>query len=231
MRIIIVGGGKIGAHLASRLEAEHAVTVIEQRPERVEALRMRMPEVDLVNGDACEPTVLEAVGIGAADVVVAVTGDDEDNLVVATLAKEFNQGITVYARVNHPQNEWLFDRAWGVDAALSASAVLYEAINRDLGLSDLVTLLSLQASGVEIDEYCVPRDAAKLGATLADLALPANVTVMAVLTADGMRAARGDTVLSAGDRLLLLAEGALDAHAIRKALGVTEGECPSPRAE
>lgn len=222
MHIIIVGGGKVGAHLASRLHKQHGVTIVEQRPARVETLRGRLPEVDVIEGDACEPSVLESSGIRATDLVVAATGDDEDNLVVATLAKEFRAEARVYARVNHPENEWLFDKAWGVDAAISASSILYEVINRDLGLQDLVTLLSLQANGVEIDEYCVPMDAGKAGSTLADIALPSNVTVMAVLTPGGMRAARGDTVLAGGDRLLLLAEGALDVRAIRAALGVSE---------
>lgn len=222
MRITIVGGGKVGAHLASRLSREHSVTLVEQRSERVEALRSRLPDVDVIAGDACEPSVLESAGVREADLMVAVTGDDEDNLVVATLTKEFCAETRVYARVNHPENEWLFDKAWGVDAAISTSTILFEVINRDLGLQDLVTLLNLQADGVEIDEYCVPKDASKVGSTLADVALPANVTVMAVLTPGGVRAARGDTVLSGGDRLLLLAEGTLDAPAIRAALGAME---------
>jgi len=227
MRITIIGGGKVGAHLASRLRLEHAVTLVEQRPERVEVLRSRLPEVDVITGDACEPSVLELAGVRQADVMVAVTGDDEDNLVIATLTKEFCAETRVYARVNHPENEWLFDKAWGVDAAISTSTILFEVINRDFGLQDLATLLSLQADGVEIDEYCVPEDASSVGSTLADIALPANVTVMAVLAPGGVRAARGDTVLSGGDRLLLLAEGALDAPAIRASLGVMESGAPA----
>ncbi|HZL06131.1 MAG TPA: NAD-binding protein [Coriobacteriia bacterium] len=231
MHIIIIGGGKVGAHLASRLYRGHDVTIIEQRSARVEILRGRLPEVDVIQGDACEPSVLESTGIKDVDLVVAVTGDDEDNLVVAALVKEFRSEALVYARVNHPENEWLFDTAWGVDAAISTSSILFEVISRDLGLQDLVTLLNLQADGVEIDEYCVPASAAKAGSALADVALPANVTVMAVLTGGGVRAARGETVLSGGDRLLLLAEGALDARAIRTALGVPEpAECTEETA-
>ncbi len=229
MRITIIGGGKVGAHLASRLSREHSITLVEQRSERAEALRSRLPDVDVIAGDACEPSVLESAGVREANLMVAVTGDDEDNLVVATLTKEFCAETRVYARVNHPENEWLFDKAWGVDAAVSASTILFEVINRDLGLQDLVTLLNLQADGIEIDEYCMPKDASKVGSTLAGIELPPNVTVMAVLTPGGVRAARGDTVLSGGDKLLLLAEGALDATAIRAALGVAEpGERAAP---
>jgi len=221
MKIVIVGGGKTGEYLAGRLYKEHAVTLIEQRPERVEYLRSALPEVESLIGDACEPSVLESAGTGEADMVVAVTGDDEDNLVVAMLTKVL-EGGTVYARVNHPRNQWLFDKEWGVDVAVSSPAMLYGLIGRELVFGDVIPLLDLRADGVAVDEVRLPASAAAVGRTLAEVSLPANITVMAILAAEGgVRAARGDTVLEAGDQLLLLAQGALDETAVLSALGIT----------
>jgi trk system potassium uptake protein TrkA len=232
MKIVIVGGGKTGAYLADRLHQEHTVTLIEQRSERVEYLRAALPDVDSITGDACEPTVLESAGAGDADMVIAVTGDDEDNLVVAMLTKVL-EGGTVYARVNHPRNEWLFDKAWGVDVAVSSPAMLYGLIGRDLVFGDVIPLLDLRADDVAVDELRLPESAEAVGKTLAEVSLPANITVMAVLAAEGgVRAARGETVLEAGDQLLMLAQGALDEHAVLSALGITcEGKAEETPAE
>jgi len=222
MRIVIVGGGKTGTYLAQRLLAEHEVTLIEQRAERVEYLHSAIPEITVINGDACEPEVLESARTGEADMVIAVTGDDEDNLVVAMLTKVL-QGGTVYARVNHPQNEWLFDKDWGVDIAVSSPAMLYGLIGRDLVFGHLVPLLDLRADDVAVEEVRLPEHAEAVGKRLADVTLPANITVMAVLAAEGgVHAARGETELAAGDQLLLLAQGALDEAAVLEALGIRE---------
>ena len=232
MRVVIVGGGKTGEYLAERLHKKHAVTLIEQRAGRVEYLRAALPEVETLAGDACEPSVLESAGTGEADMVIAVTGDDEDNLVVAMLTKVL-EGGTVYARVNHPRNEWLFDKAWGVDVAVSSPAMLYGLIGRDLVFGDVIPLLDLRADDVAVDEVRLPVDATAVGRTLAEVALPANITVMAVLAAEGgVRAARGETVLEAGDQLLLLAQGTLDGAALLSALGITSrGEADEEPAE
>ena len=127
MRIIIVGAGKTGVYLAQELHDDNDVVVIEQRADHAEALEQFLPDVTVVHGDACEPSVLERAGVAACDAVAAVTGDDEDNLVVAMLAKHFSDA-KVYARVNHPRNEWLFDESWGVYVAVSAPTLLAEAI-------------------------------------------------------------------------------------------------------
>lgn len=230
MKIVIVGGGKTGAYLADRLHHEHAVTLVEQRSERVEYLRAALPDVDSIVGDACEPAVLETAGAGEADMVIAVTGDDEDNLVVAMLTKVL-EGGTVYARVNHPRNEWLFDKDWGVDVAVSSPAMLYSLIGRELVFGDVIPLLDLRADDVAVDEVRLPASAAAVGKTLAEVALPHNVTVMAILAAEGgVRAPRGDTALAAGDQLLLLAQGELDEPAVLRALGITPPDEESPSA-
>lgn len=221
MKIIIVGGGKTGAYLAERLQREHTVTIVEQRVERAEFLRSSAPQIEVVTGDACEPQILELAGVADADLVIAVTGDDEDNLVVAMLTKVLD-GAMVYARVNHPRNEWLFDKEWGVDVAVSSPAMLFGLIGRDLVLGDVIPLLDLRADDVAVEEVRLPDDAAAVGTALADLELPPNVTVMAVLAVEGgVRPPKGETVLVGGDQLLLLAQGPMDETAVLTALGIT----------
>lgn len=128
--ILIVGGGKAGTYLADRLRVDHPVTVIEQRPARAEYLRHAMPDVDVVDGDGCEPSTLERAGVSRVKFVTAATGDDEDNLVVSYLAKYIGTQATVIARINHPYNEWLFTTDFGVDEPVGAASGLYRAVSK-----------------------------------------------------------------------------------------------------
>lgn len=227
MRILIVGAGKTGEFLAEKLEHDHEVTVVEQRRDRVEYLRSMLPDVTIVEGDACEPDVLESANVENVDLVAAVTGDDEDNLVVAMLAKMY-RAKAVYARVNHPRNAWLFDKEWGVDVPVSSPEVIYGLIEKDLGFGDLITLLKLKAEGVYLNELTLPETATKVGKKLSEISLPTNVNVMAILAAGGyIQAPRGDTPLVAGDQLLLLVEGDLSQSVIHEAFGILDTSEPA----
>jgi trk system potassium uptake protein TrkA len=128
MRLVIVGAGKTGTYLAENLREECEVVVVDQRKDRIARIGERMPELTLVLGDACEPSVLEHAEVSRADMVVAVTGHDEDNLVVSWLAKSRGGVGVVAARVNHPRNAWLFSARWGVDVALSPAAAALDVV-------------------------------------------------------------------------------------------------------
>jgi len=128
-RTVIIGGGKSGAYLAERLRTIQRVTLIELSAGKVELLRRRMPDVEIVHGDGCEPLVLERARVSTADFVAAATGDDEDNLVVAHLVKSAGSAATVVARINHPANEWLFTADWGIDVPIAAAAGLFQAVS------------------------------------------------------------------------------------------------------
>jgi len=225
MRILIVGAGKTGAFLAERLVGAHHVTLIESREERAERMRRMLPEVDVIQGDACEPEVLEHAHVTEIDLIAAVTGDDEDNLVVAMLGKHY--GVeSVYARVNHPSNEWLFDKEWGVDAAVSSPAIMYGLIEKDVGFGDLITLLKLQADNIAIEEITLPAGAGADTKMLSEIALPSNAQVMAILAKDGtVTIARGETRVFVGDQILLLSDGCRSEE-IHDAFGI-----PLPSAE
>jgi trk/ktr system potassium uptake protein len=219
MRIVIVGGGKSGLFLAQELKADHDITVIESRFDRALVVESMLPDITVMHGDACEPEVLEHAQINIADLTIAATGDDEDNLVVAMLAKHFGTG-KVFARINHPRNEWLFTKDFGVDVPVSSTSVMLSLVEKELGFGDLVTLLRLQADNVSIEEITLPATAAAVGKSLAEISLPENSHIMAIINPEsGLTVARGDTVLAAGDELLMFSDGAHKTE-VRTALGI-----------
>jgi len=219
MNILIVGAGKSGVYLAEKLRGEHRVTIIEQRADRADDVRESMGDTRVVHGDGCEPAVLERAGVQQADLVAALTGDDEDNLVVSLLSKFQNEVPLVFARINHPHNEWLFTKDWGVDAGVSSASVLYNLVEKQTSLGDIITLLNLQAEDMAIEEIVLPADASAIGKKIEDIDLPENARIMAIVSGKEIKVPTGDTVLNAGDQLLLLA----DIHAtlaVRRAFGV-----------
>ena len=127
MKALIVGAGKTGALLAGRLVRDGEVTVVDQRQAPLDRLVAWIPDIHVVHGDACEPAMLEHAGVTGVDLVIAATGDDEDNLVVSWLAKDLGCPAVV-ARVNHPANSWLFTEKWGVDMAVSAPTLIVSAV-------------------------------------------------------------------------------------------------------
>ena len=145
MRVVVTGGGAVGRHLASDLaDRGHSVSLIEQSRGEVERLTAWAPKVNVILGDACEPWVLESADLSSADVVVAATGDDEDNLVTSLLAKTEFAVPRVLARVNHPKNEWLFTEQWGIDAAVSPPHILTAMVEEAVTVGDLVRLIRLR---------------------------------------------------------------------------------------
>jgi len=219
VQIVIVGAGKSGLFLAQELRLQHDITLIESRFERADVVAAMLPNIRVMHGDACEPEVLEHANISESDLTIAATGDDEDNLVVAMLAKHYGSS-KVFARINHPRNEWLFTKEFGVDVPVSSTSMLLSLVEKELGFGDLVTLLRLQADNVSIEELTLPESATAVGKRLMDIQLPENSHVMAIITpAAGLTIAKGDTVLEAGDELLLISDGQHDAE-VREALGL-----------
>jgi trk system potassium uptake protein TrkA len=146
--------------------------------------------------------VLERAGIRDADAVAAVTGDDEDNLVVATLARAEFAVRRVVARVNNPRNAWLFTPEMGVDAALDQGDLMAKLIAEELSLDDMLILVKLRRGEVSLVEERLEADSPAAGKTVAGLALPAGCTLAAVIRGGEVLAPRGDTRLAAGDELI-----------------------------
>ena len=209
MYVIIVGGGRTGAQLASKLlEDGHEVRVIENRPSVLEHLIAELPGSVVVAGDGSSPGVLEQAGIQQAQVLAAVTGADEANLVVTTLARfEFNVP-RIIARVNNPKNAWLFDAEMGVDVALNQADILAKLIAEEMSLGDMMTLLKLRKGEYSIVEEKVHPTAVVAGRALRDITLPPECVFAAVLRKGRLIVPRGDTVLQPVDEVIALVHSA-----------------------
>jgi trk system potassium uptake protein TrkA len=222
MRVVITGAGAVGRHLAADLaQRGHAVTLIEQDPDIIEKAEDWTEGVQLMLGDGCEPWVLDQADLRTADVVVAATGDDEDNLVTSLLAKQEYGVPRVLARVNHPRNEWLFNEQWGVDAAVSPPHILTARVEEAVSVGDLVRLMRLQGGKVALVEVTLPEDSPNVGRPLYELRLPADSAVVAVLREGHVVIPQPETVITAGDEVIALTSPGSEAD-LRTAI-VTEG--------
>jgi trk system potassium uptake protein TrkA len=208
MRAIIAGAGRFGSQAAQVLAtAGHEVTLVDMDDDRVAELADSVP-VWLLQGDACEPAVLEEAGAHTADLLVAATGDDEDNLVIGLLAKRQFAVARVAARVNDPDNAWLFDDRWGIDVALPASAPLISIVQEATGADDTVALLRLARAGVTVIETAITDRSSACGRTLGEISLPAGTLVAAVVHDGTTVAPDAGRRLRPGDELLILSHSA-----------------------
>lgn len=222
MYVLIVGGGKVGSHLAKTLASEgHQVTIVEVNSDRCAVLEDLMDDVRIICGDGDEPYVLDEADARNADALVAATGHDEDNLVVALLGKmEYDSPLTV-GRINNPSNAWLFTERFGVDVPVSNTAIMADVL-KSVSLGDIVTKLRLKAENMVIDEIVLPAAAPAVGQKLSELALPEGSQVMAIVSAGSVVVPRGETVLSAGDELLILTKSEHEAE-LRKVFAANGG--------
>ena len=205
MFVIIAGGGKTGSQLASQLlSAGHTVKLIEDRPSVLERLHEEIPNEVIFAGDASSPSVLDSAGIRDAQVLAAVTGEDEDNLVITTIAR-FEFGVPrIIARVNNPKNFWLFTPEMGVDVALSQSDILAKLIAEEMSLGDMMTLLKLRKGEFSIVEEKVHPQAIVVGKLLRDIELPPQCVFAAVIRKGQLIVPNGNTELAAVDEVIAL---------------------------
>jgi trk system potassium uptake protein TrkA len=207
MRVVISGAGNVGRHLATDLhERGHEITVIEQEPDVLERARGDAPPgINFLLGDACEPWVLDKADLGTADVMVAATGDDEDNLVTSLLAKQEHGVPRVIARVNHPKNEWLFTDQWGVDVPMSPPHILTSLVEEAVTSGDLVRLFKLEGGQVTLVEVTVDEDAPIAGRPLYELRLPQDSAIVAILREGHVVIPQPETQIGVGDEILAIA--------------------------
>ena len=209
MFVIIVGGGKTGSHLAADLLKEgHKVRIIEGREDVLERLRSELPAELLVEGDGSSPAVLEKADITHAQVLAAVTGEDEANLVITTLARfEFNVP-RVIARVNNPKNAWLYTPEMGVDVALNQSDILAHLIAEEMSLGDMMTLLKLRKGEYSVVEEKIHPHSKVVNTPLSELKIPVECVVAAIIRKGKLVIPHGDTLLLAADEVLAVVHSA-----------------------
>jgi len=206
MYIVVVGGGKVGYHLAKSLIAEgEEVLVIEKDAEKVARITRELGAV-AIQGDGAEVATLENAGLERADVVAVVTGHDEDNLIIAQVAKgRFDVPRTV-ARINNPRNEYVFSHL-GIDATVSATQVILSVIQQNIPQHPFIHLLTLQEGGVEIVELQLTDESPASGKTLGEMDLPPDSAVPLLMRAGRPIVVQPDTKLQAHDRLIAMTTG------------------------
>lgn len=205
MYVLIVGGGKVGVYLAALLLNEgHRVRVIEARPEELPALQRDLPAEAILIGNGSDAGMLENAGIRQANVVAAVTGADETNLAIASLARFEFHVPRVIARVNNPRNAWMFTHEMGVDVALNQADLMARLILEEMSLGDMTTLLKLRRGQYVLVEEKVHPDAPAVGQAVCDLKLPAECVLAAIIRRGQLVLPHGQTVLEAGDEVLAI---------------------------
>ncbi len=204
--VIVVGGGRVGGYLATLLlSAGHKVKVIEARPEENRHLRRDLPQGVVVEGNGTDPDVLERTGIAHANVVAAVTGADETNLVVMGLARfEFKVPRTI-ARVKDPRNAWMFTPEMGVDAALNQADLLAHLVAEEMSQGDMMTLLKLRRGQYSLVEEKVHPAAVAADRAVRDLKLPDRCVLAAVIRKGQLMIPRPELVLQPADEIVALA--------------------------
>ena len=201
MYVIVVGAGKVGWNIARELlERDHEVTLIENDRERYQTVEQEL-EHNIQYGDASELWVLDRAGIQRADMVIAVTGDDEDNMLICQVAKEKYLVDRIIARVNNPRNLEHFELL-GVRPVVSATDLIIRLIEHEVPEYGLVHLLDLPEQHLEIIELLLPEDSPATGQRVGDLTLPEGTLLISVLRGSEGLIPNADTVLEPGDEIL-----------------------------
>jgi trk system potassium uptake protein len=219
MFVIIVGGGKTGSNAAELLLKEkHRVAVVEHRPEIIARLKQELPPDCVVEGDGSLPSVLEQAGVSEANVVAAVTGEDEANLVVCMLARFEFSVPRIIARVNNPKNAWLFTAEMGVDVALNEADMMAHLVAEEMSLGDMITLLKLRKGQHAIVEEKVHPMAVAVGKAIRELMLPPQCVLAAIIRKGELIIPKGDVTLQAADEVLAVVHSS-EAAALASLLG------------
>lgn len=203
MYIIVVGAGKVGYFLAKRLcQSKHTISIIEKDKNICEEVAKKL-EALVINGDGCDPRILEEAGIERADVLAAVTGEDEDNLIICQLAKErFNVGRTV-GRVNNPDNEHTFSEL-GIDVPVDSTKIIAKVIEEEVSFSDFVNLMSFKRGKLAIVRVDLPEDSPIINKEIKDVELPPDSVLVSVVRGEEVIVPKGNTVLKPGDDVIAL---------------------------
>jgi trk system potassium uptake protein TrkA len=204
MRVAIAGAGNVGLHVANALRRSgHEVLIIEQRQAVVDRSAVEAG-IEWYVGDSCEVSSLREAKLEECEVMVAATGDDEDNLVTSLLAKQEFGIPRVIARVNHPKNEWMFTENWGVDQFVSTPQLITSLVEEAVNVGKLVEILRFEGGLARLVEVTLAANSPVVGKAIRDIEIPRDATIVALLREDHLIVPRGDTVFETGDEVLAL---------------------------
>lgn len=204
MKVAICGAGNVGTSIATDLSAEgHDVLLIDKDIDLVQRLTKDL-DLNIIAADGCEVSSLDAAGFAEVDVAIAATGDDEDNLVISLLSKQEFAVPRVIARVNNPKNQWLFNESWGVDVSVCMPLMMTALVEEAVSVGSLVRLLRLERGHASLVEVTLAERSPAVGTSIAQLDIPRDATIVAVVRRDRLVVPRGDTVLEPGDEVMAL---------------------------
>ena len=205
MYVIIIGGGNVGYYLTKDLVgAGHEVLLLEKERARAQRLAEDLGEV-VQQGDGCEARVMEEMGFARADVIVAATGEDEDNLIVCQMAKQ-RFGITrTISRVNSPANEALFAQL-GIDTTVSATRLIFNLIEQEIEVDHLIPIAALARGHLEIVSIELSENSPVVGRAIGEIALPGDAHIIALLRDDKGLLPSPNAILQVGDTVLTLVQ-------------------------
>lgn len=203
MKVIIVGGGQVGEYITNLLQNNNcSVTLIENREIVVNKIKKTLPSDIVIWGSGTDPVLLESCGISQTDVVAAVTGDDETNLVVSTIAKfEFNVP-RVIARVNNPKNKWLFDAGMGVDVCVNQADLMAHLVVEEMDLKNMLTLMKTNHGNCSIIQVKVDSHSSSVNKAVKDLEIPPKALLIAIYRGNDVIIPHGKTTILAGDEIM-----------------------------
>lgn len=203
MRIAIAGAGSVGRSIAQELlDNGHQVLLIDKAPAAMKP--DRLPEAEWLLADSCELSSLEEARLDQCDAVIAATGDDKANLVTSLLAKtEFGVPRTV-GRVNHPDNEWLFTEAWGVDVNVSTPRIMSALVEEAVSVGDLVRLFTFRQGNANLVEMTLPEDSPYVGKPCGLIPFPPDVSLVTILRDGQVYTPDGEQPIESGDELLFV---------------------------
>lgn len=225
MRVAIAGAGSVGRSIARELISNgHSVMLVDREARKITP--HRIPEAQWLLSDAAEVANLEAADFASFDVVVSATGDDKVNLVVSLLAKTEFSVARVVARINHPNNEWLFTEAWGVDVAVSTPRVLAALVEEAVSVGDLVRLFSFQQGQANLVEITLPPDSPCAGRAVRDLDLPTDAVLVTIVRGERVIAPSPEQPLEAGDELLFVATASVENDVRTAICGAPSDQAP-----
>jgi len=206
MFVLIAGGGRTGSRLANLLlDEKHKVRLVENRREALAYLHQELPTEAIYEGHPVDPSVLDAAGAREAHVIAAVTSNDALNLALCFIAKTMFEVPRTIARVNNPNNAWLFNKKFKVDVALNAADVLAHMILEEMSLGDMMTLFKIRRGRYSVVEEKVPAGAKVIGTQLKDMDLAAHCVIAAIIRNGEMTLPRGDSALQEGDEIVAVA--------------------------
>ena len=207
VKVIIVGGGQVGTYLAKMLlENGHDIRLIEHRENVIKKIERDFPSDVIILGYGSDPDVLERAGIDSADVVAAVSAQDEINLVVSTLAKTEFGVPRVVARVNNPKNAWLYNSGMGVDVGLNQADLMAHFAVEEMDIEDILTILKFRKGDYSIASIKVSSNAKAANQLIKNLSIPKKTVLIAITRDETMLIPKGDTQILVDDDILVLTD-------------------------